>query len=97
MQRSLGPAYKQENDSQLIERPRVLRSDGKQTQGKGFSREELKKVGISLTQAVRYHIPIDPRRKTTHDENVEALKPLIEEKKTASAAKAKKLKRKSKS
>jgi ribosomal protein L13E len=81
----------------MVERPRVLRSDGKQTQGKGFSREELKKAGLSLTEAVRYHIPVDPRRKTAHDENVEALKPVIEEKKAAVTAKAKKPKGKSKS
>jgi ribosomal protein L13E len=81
----------------MIERPKVLRSDGKQTQGKGFSREELKKAGLSLTEAVKYHLPVDPRRKTAHKENVEALKPVIEEKKAAAAAKAKKPRGKSKS
>jgi ribosomal protein L13E len=50
-----------------------------------------------LTEAVKYHIPVDPRRKTAHEENVEALKPVIEEKKAAAAAKGKKPRGKSKS
>jgi len=79
----------------MTARPKVFRSDGKQTQGKGFSREELKKAGLSLTEAVKYHIPVDPRRKTCHDENVEALRPIVKEKKAA--VKAKKPKGKSKS
>jgi ribosomal protein L13E len=81
----------------MVERPKVLRSDGKRTQGKGFSREELKRAGLSLTQAVKYHIPVDPRRRTTHEENVVALKPVIEEEKAAAKARAKKPKGKSKS
>ena len=75
-------------------RPTVLRNDGKEVEGKGFSPEELKKAGSSLTEAVRYHIPVDPRRKTAHDKNVETLKPILEEKKAA--AKARQPKRKSK-
>lgn len=76
-------------------RPKVLRSDGKQVQGKGFSGEELKKAGTSLTEAVKHRIPVDPRRKTCHEENVEALKLLSKEKRDA--AKTKKRKGKSKS
>ena len=67
----------------MTSRPKVLRSDGKETDGKGFSREELKKAGLSLTEAVKFHIPVDPRRKTAHEVNVETLKPVIEEKKAA--------------
>jgi len=67
----------------MTSRPKVLRSDGKKTDGKGYSREELKKAGLSLTEAVKFHIPVDPRRKTAHEENVEALKPVIEAKKAA--------------
>jgi large subunit ribosomal protein L13e len=79
----------------MTSRPKVLKSDGKETDGKGFSRGELKKAGLSLTEAVKYHIPVDPRRKTAHEENVEALKPIIEGKKAA--AKSKKPTGKSKS
>jgi large subunit ribosomal protein L13e len=75
-------------------RPRVHRRDGKQVEGKGFSPDELKKAGKSLTEAVKLRIPVDPRRRTVHDENVEALKHLLNERKSAAKAKSK---RKSKS
>jgi ribosomal protein L13E len=79
----------------MTSRPKVLRNDGKKIGGKGFSREELKKAGLSLTEAVKLHIPVDPRRKTAHEENVETLKPVVEEKRAA--VKSKKPMRKSKS
>ena len=44
---------------------------------------KLKKAGTSLREAVKYHIPVDPRRKTAHDENVKILQAMVEEKKTA--------------
>ena len=75
-------------------RPRVHRRDGKQVEGKGFSPDELKKAGTSLTEAVKLHVPVDPRRRTVHDENVETLKPLLNERKSAVKVKSK---RKSKS
>ena len=75
-------------------RPRVQRRDGKQVEGKGFSPGELKKAGTSLTEAVKLRVPVDPRRRTVHDENVEALKPVLKERKSAVKAKSK---RKSKS
>jgi len=75
-------------------RPLVHRRDGKQVEGKGFSLDELKKAGSSFAEAVRLHVPVDPRRRTVHDENVEALKPILMAKKSAAKAKSK---RKSKS
>lgn len=42
--------------------------------GKGFSREELKSVGLSVKEALSLKIPVDIRRKTGHDENIEVLK-----------------------
>lgn len=42
--------------------------------GKGFSREELKAVGLSVKEALSLKIPVDIRRKTRHDENIEVLK-----------------------
>lgn len=79
----------------IVSRPRVIKRGGKQREGKGFSPEELRKTGLSLGEAVRLHIPVDPRRKTVHEENVEIIKALLESKKPDS--KPKKLKRKSKS
>jgi ribosomal protein L13E len=69
-------------------RPRVHRRDGKQVEGKGFSLDELKKAGSSLTEAVRLRVPVDPRRRTAHDENVEALKPILAERKSAVKSKS---------
>jgi ribosomal protein L13E len=42
--------------------------------GKGFSREEIKAVGLSVKEALALKIPVDIRRKTRHYENIEALK-----------------------
>jgi large subunit ribosomal protein L13e len=74
-------------------KPKIFKKGGKQRYGKGFSREELKKAGISFKEALKSGIPVDFRRKTIHMENVEAVKAFIEKEKP----KSKKSKRKSKS
>jgi len=76
-------------------RPKVLLRKGKKRSGRGFSPEELKKAGSDMREAVRLGIPVDPRRKTAHEENVEAAKTVLETKKAAK--KPGKKKRKSKS
>ncbi len=63
-----------------VARPKVLKDENKQRLGKGFSREELKKTGSCLAEALKLKIPVDSRRKTAHDENVEALKAVLESK-----------------
>jgi ribosomal protein L13E len=73
-------------------RPKVFKKGEKQREGKGFSREELKKAGLSFKEALRLHIPIDSRRRTAHEENVKTVKNLLGTKKTPS-----KRRRKSKS
>lgn len=77
-------------------RPDVLKPGGKQRYGRGFSREELKKAGTSLAEALKLAIPVDSRRKTFHEENVEAVKSFLKTKKIKPAPK-KKAKGKSKS
>jgi large subunit ribosomal protein L13e len=62
-------------------KPKILKPNGKQRNGRGFSPEELKKAGINKTEAARIGIPTDPRRKTAHDENVETIKAYAEKKK----------------
>ncbi len=42
--------------------------------GRGFSRTEIEQAGLTIPEARRMGLSIDIRRKTTHSENVEALK-----------------------
>lgn len=55
-------------------KPKILKPDERQRMGRGFSREELKKAGVNLQEARLIELPIDMRRRTAHDENVEAVK-----------------------
>ncbi len=70
-------------------KPKVLKRGGKQRHGKGFSREELKKAGLSLKEALRLRIPIDSRRRTTHEENIEVIKTFLGSRKPTSKPKRK--------
>jgi ribosomal protein L13E len=79
----------------MVKRPKVSEKRGRRSLGKGYSPDELKKAGLSMSGAVKLHVAVDPRRKTAHEENVDALKTFLEEKKAV--AKTKKPKRKSKS
>ena len=47
--------------------------------GKGFSGDELKAVGLSVKQALKMGIPVDVRRSTMHEENVETLRSFLAE------------------
>ena len=58
-------------------KPVILKADGKKRSGKGFSPDELKKAGLNPADARRMEIPADYRRRTVHDENVEALKVFV--------------------
>jgi len=73
---------------------KIFKKGGKKRCGKGFSREELKKVRLSLREAVKLSIPIDSRRKTIHEENVNTIKRFLKSKKKTSKPKKR---RKSKS
>ena len=55
-------------------KPKILKADGKQRDGKGFSLNELKEAGMNRADAKRLKIPVDLRRKTAHPENSAALK-----------------------
>lgn len=70
-------------------KPKVFKKDGKQRCGKGFSREELKKAGINLKEALKFGIPVDFRRRTIHNENVEAVKAFMEKEKAKPKSKGK--------
>jgi ribosomal protein L13E len=68
-------------------RPRIFKNNGKQRLGRGFSREELKRAGSNLKEAVKLGVPVDDKRKTVHEENIEAVKTFLQEKRPASKPK----------
>jgi len=70
-------------------KPKILKPDGKQRSGRGFSPEELEKAGLNPAEAKRLKIPVDKRRKTAHDQNVEAIKVYAEKKKAEAKPKQK--------
>ncbi len=51
-----------------------LKPDGEKRSGKGFSKSEVQKAGLDAVSARKMGLPVDPRRRTVHDENVEAVK-----------------------
>ena len=55
-------------------KPLITKRNGKRKPGKGFSINELKAAGISKQQAQQAKLPVDSRRKSVHDDNVEAIK-----------------------
>ncbi|MBS7649105.1 MAG: ribosomal protein L13e [Candidatus Bathyarchaeia archaeon] len=52
----------------------IVYRGGRKRFGKGFSKEELKTVGLNIKEATTLKIPVDNRRKTKHEENVRALR-----------------------
>lgn len=70
----------------------ILKPDGKQRNGKGFSKAEVKKAGLDAVSARRLGLPVDPRRRTVHDENVAAVKAHCEKEKAKAKPKPKPLK-----
>ena len=55
-------------------KPQVLKTNGKPRRGRAFSRRELTKAGLNLQEARLIELPVDFRRQTAHDGNVEAIK-----------------------
>jgi large subunit ribosomal protein L13e len=55
-------------------KPTVQRTTGKMKQGKGFSPKELAEAGVTRFQARELGLPVDNRRRTTHKDNVDAVK-----------------------
>jgi ribosomal protein L13E len=63
-------------------KPEVFKADGRRS-GKGFSLEELKQAGLNRAEAKRLEIPVDRRRRTVHERNVEVVKAFVEKMKAA--------------
>jgi large subunit ribosomal protein L13e len=70
-------------------KPKITKKDGKHRDGRGFSLEELEKAGLNKAEAKKLEIPVDKRRKTAHDQNVEAVKAYAENKKAEAKPKQK--------
>jgi large subunit ribosomal protein L13e len=66
----------------LVKKP-VLRIHGGIDQGlrrgKGFSLAELREAGLSPVEARRLGIPVDKRRRSKHNHNVEILRKILSE------------------
>ncbi len=75
-------------------KPTVTAQSGKQRTGKGFSPDELKEAGITAAEAKKMDMPVDWKRKTSHEENIECLK--AHQTKTQAAAKPKAARKKEK-
>jgi ribosomal protein L13E len=59
---------------------RVAKKFGRTRKGKGFSKEELREVGLDFHQALKQSLPIDQRRKTKRPENVKTLRQFLRKK-----------------
>ncbi|MER3601420.1 MAG: 50S ribosomal protein L13e [Nitrososphaerota archaeon] len=53
------------------------RYPGQRREGRGFSLAELRLAGLTLKQARKLGLRLDPRRRTAHEENVKELKALL--------------------
>lgn len=57
----------------------IVQGANRWREGRGFSISEVKEAGISVFEARRIGIPVDTRRKTSFEENIDELKEYIEE------------------
>ena len=65
----------------------IVKRNGKKAQSRGFSLTELKNAGLTKQDAKKIGIPLDIKRKSAHDKNVETLKAHAEKTKTAAKPK----------
>ena len=56
----------------------IVEHQGRVREGKGFSKAELVAVELTLGRAKSLGLPVDQKRGSSHDENIEALKEFIE-------------------
>ena len=67
----------------------IIKQNGKQSIGRGFSLNELKEAGLNKQDAKKIGIPLDIKRKSLHDQNVTCIKDHAEKAKAEAAAKPK--------
>jgi ribosomal protein L13E len=67
----------------------ITSQSGKQRPGKGFSPDELSEAGVSVMDARKMQIPVDWKRRSSHEENIASLKSHNEKAKAAAKPKTK--------
>jgi ribosomal protein L13E len=55
-------------------KPVITMQNGKQRMGKGFSPDEIKQAGLNYGEARKLCLPVDFKRRTAHEENINNLK-----------------------
>jgi large subunit ribosomal protein L13e len=60
----------------------IVKRGAKVITGRGFSLAELADAGLNVGEARHLGVPVDPRRSTSHPENVENLQAWVEEART---------------
>ena len=66
----------------------ITKRNGKKSTSRGFSLSELKKACLTKQDAKKIGVPLDLKRKSTHDENVATLKMHAEKAKAEAKPKA---------
>jgi large subunit ribosomal protein L13e len=56
----------------------IVESGDRVREGKGFSKGELDAVKLTMTRAQSLGIPVDSRRNSSYDDNIEILKEFLE-------------------
>jgi large subunit ribosomal protein L13e len=57
----------------------IVKRNNKVREGRGFSLKEIREVGLNPGEARHLGIPVDIRRSSHHEENVEILRDWLEE------------------
>jgi ribosomal protein L13E len=57
----------------------IVQRKNRTRKAKGFSRAELKEVDIDPRSAIRLGLPVDPRRRSKHEENIKLLRRYLED------------------
>jgi large subunit ribosomal protein L13e len=57
----------------------IVESGNRVREGKGFSKGELDEVKLTMSKARSLGIPVDTRRKSSYDDNIDILKEFLEE------------------
>ncbi len=66
----------------IVKKPRLIKYGGINPGvrvGRGFSIGELEAAGLDITSAKKLGIPIDKRRRSVHQWNIERLKSFLQE------------------